>query len=263
MARQHQLQELAAAAVHLRSLHVPGRPLVLPNAWDVLSARRVVEAGFPVVATASTGMAASLGYEDGEQIPADEMFAAVARVAAAVEVPVSADIEAGYGLDGATLAERLLEAGAVGCNLEDTDHASGGQGLLATEAQATRIAALRAESGRRGVAMVINARVDVFAREIGPADERVELAIARGRAYRAAGADCIYPIMLVDEAAIGALVAAFDGLVNVYARPEAPSLRRLVELGVARVSYGPWLQRLAVRAADQALAQIATGTDPY
>ena len=114
--------DLQQAADRLRALHTAAEPLVLPNAWDAASARAVVEAGFPAIATSSVAVAHALGYEDGEQTPPDEMFAAVARIARAVEVPVTADIEGGYGLPPHEVGERLLAAGAVGCNLEDTDH---------------------------------------------------------------------------------------------------------------------------------------------
>ncbi len=258
---QRVVAERADLARRLRALHVPGRPLVLPNAWDVASAQSVERAGFPAVATASSAIAASLGYEDGEGAPMDEMFAAIERIARAVSVPVTADVEAGYGLAGEELAERLIDAGAVGCNLEDSSHPDGG--LIDVVTQAARIGALRGAAIKIGVPVVINARVDVHAREIGDPATRTDVAIARGRSYREAGADCVYPIMVIDEPTILAFVAAFEGMINVYARPEAPGLRRLAELGVARVSYGPWIQRLALRRVDQILADVARGADPY
>jgi 2-methylisocitrate lyase-like PEP mutase family enzyme len=240
---------------------MPGDPLVLPNVWDVESARRVVAAGFPAIATASAAVTATLGYEDDDNAPVDEMFAATARIAGTVDVPVTADVEGGYGLGPDELVERLLDAGAVGCNLEDTDHRRGG--LVATDVQAERIAGVRAAADRADVAIVINARTDVFIREIGEPEGRLQEAIARGSAYRRAGADSIYPIWLADETEIVRLVAEFDGLINVYARPETPPLSRLRTIGVARVSYGPWLQRLAMRAVDVALARIQRGQSPF
>jgi 2-methylisocitrate lyase-like PEP mutase family enzyme len=249
---------LAAKAEHLRSLHVPGRPLVLPNAWDAASARAVEAAGFLAVATASAAIAESLGYRDGEGTPVDAMFAAVARVVGAVAVPVSADMEAGYGLPAAELADRLLATGAVGCNLEDTDHRSGG--LVDAELQAGRIAELR---GAASVPIVINARIDVHLRRVGPPEQRLREAIRRARLYLAAGADCVYPIGVADEPTISALVAGAGGPINIYAQPSAPPLARLAGLGVARVSYGPWLHRLAMQAMQRALARIGGGADPY
>ena len=252
------IEGLAAKAEHLRSLHVPGRPLVLPNAWDAASARAVEAAGFLAVATASAAIAESLGYRDGEGTPVDAMFAAVARVVQAVAVPVTADMEAGYGLPAAELADRLLATGAVGCNIEDSDHRRGG--LVDAELQAIRIADLRRAAN---VPLVINARVDVHLRNVGPPEHRVREAIRRARLYLAAGADCVYPIGVADEPTISALVAGVGGPINIYAQPNAPPLARLAQLGVARVSYGPWLHRLAMQAVQRALARIAGGEDPY
>ncbi len=252
------IEGLAAKAEHLRSLHVPGRPLVLPNAWDAASARAVEAAGFLAVATASAAVAESLGYRDGEGTPVDAMFAAVARVVRAVAVPVTADMEAGYELPAAELADRLLATGAVGCNLEDTDHRSGG--LVDADLQAVRIADLRRAAN---VPIVINARVDVHLRNVGPPEDRASEAIRRARLYLAAGADCVYPIGVADEPTISALVAGVGGPINVYAQPSAPPLARLAQLGVARVSYGPWLHRLAMQAVQRALARIGGGRDPY
>src|SRR5581483_791606 len=154
------MQELAARCDLLRSLHVRGRPLVLPNAWDAATARAVVEAGFPVVATTSAGVAASLGYDDHEGAPAGEMLAAAARIARAVDVPVTVDAEAGYGLTADELVDALIAAGAAGCNLEDSDHATGRPRPV--EAAARRVRALRDAADRRDYPLVVNARVDVF-----------------------------------------------------------------------------------------------------
>ena len=164
--------QLAEQAQALAALHRSGRPLVLPNAWDAGSARAVEAAGFSAVATTSAGVARSLGYEDHERAPVEEMLAAAARIARAVSVPVTVDFEAGYGLAPAVMIERLLEAGAVGCNFEDTDHAQGG--LVAMEAQAERIAALRASAERSGVPFVLNARVDVFLHEFPDEEARLD-----------------------------------------------------------------------------------------
>jgi 2-methylisocitrate lyase-like PEP mutase family enzyme len=254
-------ENLAAKAAHLQELHVPGRPLVLANAWDAASARAVVEAGFAAVATGSAAVAASLGFGDHEAAPVRTMLDAVSRIAGAVSVPVTADLEAGYGMGADELVDRLLASGAVGCNLEDTDHRNGR--LIAPDDQVGWLSAVRAAADRSGVPIVINARTDVFLRGEGSADEQLTEAILRGRRYRAAGADCFYPIWVVDEATIAALVEAIDGPVNVYARPEAPSLPRLAELGVARVSYGPWMHRLVMRELDRALEAVRHGRDPF
>lgn len=247
-------------ADELRHLHVPGHPLVLPNAWDALSARAVEAAGFEAVATSSAAVAASLGFLDGESAPVDEMIAAVARLAHVVELPVTVDFEAGYGLAPPDIVEALLGAGAVGCNIEDTDHRTGE--LVDAEIQAERIGELRAAAASAGVPIVINARVDVFERDL-PREHQIAEAVSRGRRYLAAGADCIYPIMAADEPTIAALVAGIPGPVNIYARPEAPTVPRLAELGVARVSFGPWIQRLAMRGGVRALERIRDGVGPY
>jgi 2-methylisocitrate lyase-like PEP mutase family enzyme len=244
------------SAARLRALHVAGEPLVLPNAWDAASARAVVSAGFPVVATASAAVSASLGYPDGHGTPPAEMFAAVRRIAAAVEVPVTADVEAGYDLPPAELAERLAEAGAVGCNLEDTRHPDGG--LVDPDRQAERIAALRSAGD-----LVVNARVDVAAN--GP-DDAAALAAAVDRAHRylAAGADCVYPIKLRDPALLGAFVEAVrPAPVNALYLPGSATLAELAKLGVARISLGPGLFRSAMAHLHELLRGLAGGVAPY
>jgi 2-methylisocitrate lyase-like PEP mutase family enzyme len=241
----------------LRSLHRPGTPLVLPNAWDVASAHAVVAAGFPVVATSSAAVASSLGYPDHQGAPAAVMLAAAGRIARSVEVPVTVDAEAGYGMAPAELVDSLLAAGAAGCNLEDTDHVAGG--LAEVTRQATWLRAVRDAADARGYGLVINARVDVFhaGRSAPPTREVLDDGIARGRAYLAAGADCVFPIVLWDEDAIAELTSAVGGPVNVMALPQAPPVARLAELGVARVSYGSMTHAHAMRALAGFLAEIA------
>jgi 2-methylisocitrate lyase-like PEP mutase family enzyme len=246
------MASLAERAEQLRSLHVPGRPVVLANAWDVASARSFAALGLPALATTSAGVASSLGFADHEGMPPAEMFAAVARIAAAVEIPVSADLEAGYRLPPAQLVERLLAAGAVGLNLEDTDHAAGRGVLAPAERGAERLAEVKAAGRRAGVDVVLNARVDVYLSDLAGA-ERVEEGIRRGRLYREAGADCVYPILARDEGEIAALVQGVGGAVNVMALPGGPPLARLAQLGVARVTFGSSLQRSALAEAERTL----------
>jgi 2-methylisocitrate lyase-like PEP mutase family enzyme len=244
----------------LRSLHVPGAPLVLPNAWDVPSARAVVAAGFPVVATSSAAVAESLGFEDHQRAPAGEMFAAAARIASAVEAPVTVDAEAGYGLSPEDLVESLEAAGAAGCNLEDTDH-TGGQ-LTDVEGHAAWLASVRRAADDRGFGLVINARVDVFLLDrSSPPAALMDGAVDRARAYAAAGADCVYPIFLAEDAAIGRFVEAVGVPVNILALPNAPSRAALAELGVARISYGVLVHRRTMQALAEILAAVAAGTD--
>ncbi|GAA2357747.1 isocitrate lyase/PEP mutase family protein [Nonomuraea africana] len=237
-------------AARLRELHTRTNPLILPNAWDAASARAVEAAGFPVVATGSAAMAAVLGYEDGEHTPPGEMLAAVARIARAVSVPVTADMERGYGLPPAELVERLLETGAVGCNLEDSGHG----GLVDMEEQADFLAAVRAAAGGD---LVVNARVDTYV----AGDRTTSDALARGGRYLKAGADCVYPIGLTDPEEIGTLAAQLP--INVLFRPGAPSLAELAALGVVRVSYGHGLHQAAHAYAEGLFAAVREGHDPY
>jgi 2-methylisocitrate lyase-like PEP mutase family enzyme len=245
----------AEKAEALRKLHHGPELLVLPNAWDVASAKLFEKMGYPAIATTSAGVVASLGWKDHEEIPPDEMFAAVARIAAAVDVPVSADIEAGYGLEPAELVERLVATSAVGCNLEDSDH-HGKNVLVSAEAQAERLAAFAEASARAGVPVVLNARIDVHIREYGPEEGRLEEAIRRGRLYRESGADCLYPIGVTDEDTISALVDGFEAPVNTWYRPDGPSLSRLAELGVRRVTFAGGLARMALARVEEWLASL-------
>jgi 2-methylisocitrate lyase-like PEP mutase family enzyme len=248
----------AALASRLRALHVPGDPLVLPNVWDAASARVVADAGFPAVATASAAVAPVLGHEDHEDTPADEMLAAVARIARAVAVPVTADLEHGYGLAPAELAERLAATGAVGCNVEDTDPRTGR--MVGPDAQAEYIAALRAADPE----LVINARTDGFLRDGAPAGDRTADAVRRARAYLEAGADCVYPIGVLDEPTVRVLVEGVDGRpVNMMSRPDGPSPARLAELGVARISFGPQLHRMVQRYFARLVTAVGHGHSPF
>ncbi len=235
-------------AALLRSLHVPGTPLVLPNAWDPGTAKLVVEAGFPVVATSSAAVAESLGYPDHQGAPADEMFAAAARIVRAVDVPVTVDAESGYGLPAAEFAERLVAAGAVGCNLEDTDHTGGG--LVPVARQAEYLAAVRAAAPD----VVINARVDVF---VGVEDQEAvyDEAVERARAYVAAGADCVYPILVRSTGLLTSLVRAVGAPVNAVLLP-GMTVAELASAGVARISLASGLWRLAQATLRERLANI-------
>ncbi|MET9501203.1 isocitrate lyase/phosphoenolpyruvate mutase family protein [Streptomyces sp. NPDC006622] len=230
-----------------RALHrgrFPGDPLVLPGPWDAASARALADAGFPALATPSAGVAASLGYTDGET-PAEEMFAAVARIARAVDVPVSADVEDGYGLPPKELIERLLEAGAVGCNLEDSD----GGVLKDAHAHADWLAEVRSAAADQ---LFVNARIDTFLR----GDPDPARAIERAALYVAAGADCVYPIG-APTAVLPLLRAGTQGPVNVFARVgEGPSPAELGELGATRVTFGPGVQRQATAAVTEIAARL-------
>jgi 2-methylisocitrate lyase-like PEP mutase family enzyme len=250
-----------ALAERLRARHAGPEPLVLPNAWDVASALAVERAGAAAIATTSSGVAATLGYEDGEAIGPDEMLAIISCISAATSLPVTADLEAGYGLPAEELVRRLIEAGAVGLNLEDTVRDGPEPRLGPMERQAERIAAIRAAASAAGVEVMINARIDTFLRGSGGDDDRLADAIERGRAYLAAGADCVYPITLDDAEAIGRFVAAVDGPVNILLRPGSPSVSELARLGVRRISVGGGLWRHAMLRAEEVARDLLAGQD--
>jgi 2-methylisocitrate lyase-like PEP mutase family enzyme len=255
-----QITELPDRCDLLRSLHRPGSPLLLPNAWDVATARAVVAAGFPVVATTSGGVAATLGYEDHEGAPADEMLAAAARITRGVEAPVTVDAEAGYGMEPAELVAALRTAGAAGCNLEDTDHAAGR--LRDPDRHAAWLTAVRQAASDDGYPLVINARVDVFLAPFlagagaGTHGELVPGALRRANAYLEAGADCVYPIALWETDALGRFASQVRGPVNVLRLPHGPSLAELAALGAARVSWATLLYRDAMARFEDQLASL-------
>jgi 2-methylisocitrate lyase-like PEP mutase family enzyme len=244
----------------LRSLHRPGEPLLLPNAWDVATARAVVGAGFPVVATTSAGVAGALGYEDHEGAPREEMLAAAARIARGVDVPVTVDAEAGYAMQPAELVAALRSAGAAGCNLEDTDHTAGS--LREPDRHAEWLGAVRQAASDDGYPLVINARIDVFLGPFlsgagpGTQEELVPEAVRRANAYLEAGVDCVYPITLWEADALRRFISEVGGAVNVVRLPQAPSLAELGELGVARVSWGHLLYRGAMARFQEELATL-------
>ena len=244
----------------LRSLHRPGEPLLLPNAWDVATARAVADAGFPVVATTSGGVAGTLGYADHEDAPGEEMLAAAARIVRGVDVPVTVDAEAGYGMEPAELVDRLRSAGAAGCNLEDTDHAAGS--LRDPARHAEWLGAVRQAATDAGYPLVVNARVDVFVGPFfagaGPGTQAglVPAALERANAYLEAGVDCVYPIALWEPDALRAFTAEVRGPVNIMRLPQAPSLEELAAAGVARVSWATLLYLGAMARFKEELAGL-------
>jgi 2-methylisocitrate lyase-like PEP mutase family enzyme len=250
------------AATRLRELHRPGHPVVLPNVWDAASARIVAAAGFAAVATSSAAVAESLGYPDGEAAPVEEVLDAVARIARAVSVPVTADLERGYGLPPAQLVERLAASGAVGCNLEDSLPST--RALVDAHEQADFLAAVRESARAAGIDLVINARIDVFldGGEFG-ADSttaRLDEAIHRARLYVSAGADCVYPIRMTSAGDIRAIVDETSARVNILGAPDAPTVAELAALGVARVSFGAGVYRTAYQQVRDIVAGIAASS---
>jgi len=227
-------------AEDFRRLHHQTRPLVLPNAWDVPSARLFENAGFPAVATSSAALMVSLGYPDGEGIPRREMVAVVARIAQRVALPVSADVVAGFGRGPRAVVgtvKQVLQAGAVGVNLEDYDPVH--ERLFPVRAQVRKVQAVRELGQSMGIPLVINARTDALWKAPGTPEELFREAVRRCVAYRDAGADCVYPMRLTDAEAIRSFVEAVQCPVNVMVRAGLPPLAELERLGVKRVSFGP------------------------
>jgi 2-methylisocitrate lyase-like PEP mutase family enzyme len=250
------------SAAALRELHVPGDPLVLPNAWDAASARMVEEAGFPAVATSSFATAVILGYQDGEEAPVEQVLAAAAQIARAVNAPVTVDFERGYGLAPAELVERFAATGAVGLNLEDSNPPTGE--MIDPAEQADFLSGVRSAAESAGVDLVINARTDSFVRAAGTPEEQLSASIDRGRRYLETGVDCVYPIAASEPEAIRALVDAIPGPINIGYGQGKLSIGELAELGVARVSFGPTLQRHLYDEFGTALLRaVAAGENPF
>jgi 2-methylisocitrate lyase-like PEP mutase family enzyme len=246
----------------LRALHRTPPILVLPNAWDAASARLIEAEGFPAIATTSAGVAAALGYPDGGVVPSNEMIEAIARIARAVKVPVTADIEHAYGATPDAVADvvlRVIAAGAVGINLEDC--VPGATHLEPIALQVDKITTIIKAATKAGVRVVINARTDGFLRGFGAPDARLGVAIERSKAFLAAGADCVFVPGVRDAPTIGALVRGIGGPINVLAVDGTPPIAELEALGVARVSLGsgPMRASLAV-VRDVARELKTTGT---
>jgi 2-methylisocitrate lyase-like PEP mutase family enzyme len=258
------LSSQAQKAEQLRRLHQGPKILIFPNAWDVASARVVEDLGYPAIATTSAGVAAALGYPDGQIISRSEMLDMVARIADAVRVPVTADFEAGYGLtldDMADTAKALVSAGAVGLNFEDitgpdeSDHVE--LGLQVQKIQKIR----EVSAGALGVPLVVNARTDIYLLPIGPAETRFDRTVERLRAYRQAGADCLFAPGVTDGDTIAKLVRALNAPLNILLSKGVPLIRELEKIGVARVSTGSGTMRAALGYARRVAKELAeTGT---
>jgi 2-methylisocitrate lyase-like PEP mutase family enzyme len=240
----------ARKAEDFRLMHAGPRMLVLANVWDAVSARLVEQMKFPAIATTSAGVAFALGYPDGQRISREEMLEAVGRIARAVGVPVTADMESGYGLTPKEMAETacaVIEAGAVGLNLEDVtgdDESS----QVKISLQVEKIAAVREAAAAKGVPLVINARTDIYLVPIGDEKTRYERTLERLRAYRKAGADCLFAPGLCDKEVIGKLVRDLGAPVNILLSTGCPPLRELEKIRVARVSTGSAAMRVALGA---------------
>lgn len=230
----------AEKAEQFGKLHRGPRLLVLPNAWDVASARILEELGYPAIATTSAGVAFSLGYPDGQRVSRDQMLEAVARIAHAVRVPVTADMESGYGTtvkDMSETAKALIASGAIGMNLEDVT-GDDENSHVNVSLQVEKIRAIRETASSLGVPLVLNARTDIYLMPIGPAETRFDRTVERLRAYRKAGADCLFAPGVQDHETIAKLVRALEAPLNILLTPGCPSLRELEKIGVARASAG-------------------------
>lgn len=251
--------DLASAAQTLLALHRPGEPVVLPTVWDPWSARLAVDNGFAALTVGSHPVATALGREDNETLTLDEMLAQVALVTASVDVPVSADLESGYGAEEDRIVDGLLAAGAVGLNIEDTVHSEGGR-LRSTAEHAAVVSRLRAAADRAGVHVVVNARTDILLKGIGEPAGRVDASIERLRAAADAGADVLYPVGVHDDDTHRRLTDGLPRPVNAIARPDQDDLGRLAGLGVARISFGPHWQRATGEAAARLLKPWTAAT---
>jgi len=236
---------LAGLADALLALHVPGTPAVLPTVWDAWSANVAASAGFRGLTVGSHPLADSIGRPDGEGATFTEVTTRVTQITESVDLPVSVDIESGYGQSAGTLINGLLEAGAVGLNIEDTVHSEGGR-MRSSEEHAAFVGELRAAADAAGVHVVINARTDTFKNKLGSDEERVDIAIARMIACADAGADSLYPVGFHDEETLARICSALPRPVNAIANPVDGDLAMYARAGAGRISFGPiWQMQLA------------------
>lgn len=244
-------------AENFRTMHRGPQLLLLPNAWDAMSARIFEAAGFEAIGTTSGGLAWAIGYPDGEKAPWNEVVAATQRIARTVRVPVTADIEGGYGETPDEVARSvadIIRAGAVGINLEDGTHAR--MPIRSIEDAVARIRAAREAATRERVPLVINARIDLYLKHIGDDETRFAETVQRSKAYLEAGADCIFPFGLTDPKIIADLVKALKAPVNIVGRPGVPDVSQLQRLGVARVSTASGPSLVAMSLTRQVAAEL-------
>jgi 2-methylisocitrate lyase-like PEP mutase family enzyme len=250
------VQVLKERADSLLAMHQPGNPVVLPTVWDAWSATLAVDAGFAALTIGSHPMADSVGKEDGEGMSFEDVVTRVAQITGAVDVPISVDIESGYGESPSRLIDGLLEAGAVGLNIEDTVHKEGKR-LRSSAEHAELVGALRRAADDAGVHVVLNARTDLFLRQDGDESDRVERAIARLKEAAAAGADSLYPVGRHDPETMRRLTSELPLPVNAIALPDQDDLASFGPLGVGRISFGPFLQRALSDRATEILQRWA------
>jgi 2-methylisocitrate lyase-like PEP mutase family enzyme len=244
-------------ATRLADLHAEGAPLVLYNAWDAGSAKAIADAGAQAIATSSWSVAEAQGYRDGEEIPVELADQIIARIAATVDLPVTADFEGGYTEDDAELADnvsRVLDLGVVGVNFED--RVVKGSGLYDIDRQASRIAAIRQAAEKKGIPLFINARTDLFLGQGNDPKSMINSALARASAYRSAGASGFFIPGLQEESLIARICEGTPLAVNVMVMDGVPANERLAEIGVARISYGPIPYLNAMAALGQETAKL-------
>ncbi len=249
-------QVLKDRAETFLALHQPGNPVILPTVWDAWSAKLAVDAGFSALTIGSHPLADSIGKEDREGMTFDDVVTRVKQITAAVDVPISVDLESGYGETPAGLIAGLLEAGAVGFNLEDTVHKEGGR-LRSSSEHAELVGALREAADATGVHVVINARTDLFIREDGDEADRLDRAIARLTEAAKAGADVLYPVGRHEPDAMRRLTSELPLPINAIGLPDLDDPASFGPLGVGRISFGPFLQRALSAKADEILARWA------
>lgn len=247
-------RDLKGRAQALLELHRPGDPVVLPTVWDAWSAKLAADAGFAALTVGSHPVADSIGKPDNEGMTFDDVCARVSQITAAVDLPVSVDLEAGYGQPPERLIEGLLEAGGVGLNIEDTVHSEGGRLRSSTE-HAEFVGALRAAADAAGVHVVINARTDLFLRQIGDEADRADRAIARLTQAAEAGADCLYPVGRHEPDLLRRLTSELPLPVNAIALPDQDDPASFGPLGVGRISFGPFFQGALSGRAREILAR--------
>jgi 2-methylisocitrate lyase-like PEP mutase family enzyme len=241
-------QRIKAQRFH--ELHHSGKMLVFPNVWDPLGAILLERLQYPAIATASAAIAFTNGENDGENVPFSDLLVLLTKIANSVSIPVTADVESGYATTDKQLQEnikRLISTGIVGINIEDTDKETGA--LIAVEDQCNRIRVIKAVSAEMDIPLFINARTDIYihGKEFETAESKFEETLKRGFAYKGAGADCLFPIAMRQEPDIRKVVEQLQIPVNILAIPGIPELRRLHEMGVARVSLGPSFLKIAIR----------------
>lgn len=242
----------------LYDLHHNGKLLILPNIWESLGAAMLEDIGYPAIATASGATAFSNGYHDGEKLPFTDLLNILQRIVRSVNVPVTADVENGYAANNITLAEnirKLVGIGIAGINFEDSHHYE--QKLIPIDEQCEKIFLVKKISAEMGMPLFLNARTDIYTKSKDLSDEeKLSQALLRGKAYKEAGADGLYPIFLKDKDAISTLIKEVDLPVNILLLPGIPDFNGLKEIGVARLSLGPGVLKIAVNAMKQVAQKL-------